>query len=108
MTSFPNSIGNHEESIFTMVRETFRGRGRWLVVIGWIKMGLFVLIAALAGFEFFRSETTRSMIAWASIFVVASLGTSILFVLFWLDLNRGVLTRKLKRLELEIARLRAR
>lgn len=70
-------------------------------------MAFFVIAAAVAAMKFFRTDSTRAMIAWASLFVVFALGTSILLVLYWLKLNRNAIARELKRLELRIAKMSA-
>jgi Na+/proline symporter len=100
------ALSEREESVFEMVAHSFQGRARWIAVIGWIKMFCGVLLSALAIVEFFRAETVRGQIAWASAGVVCALGTAIIFVLYWLELNRNAITRELKRLELQIAQLR--
>jgi hypothetical protein len=96
------ALAGRDETVMEMVAHSFRGRARWLTVVGWVKMVFFVLAAALAAVQFFRGETTRWLVAWSSVFVVCALGTAIMFVLYWLELNRNAITRELKRLELRI------
>ena len=103
-----NAFNEREESVFELVTQSFRGRSRWLTIITWVKMILFVIAAAVCVVQFFRTDTTRAMIAWASLFIVFALGTSIMIVLYWLELNRNAVTRELKRLELRIAELSTR
>src|SRR4051812_5212396 len=107
MSDLRNALNDRDESVIEMVTKSFQGRSRWLTVITWIKMGCFVIAAAVAAVQFFRADSTRAMIAWASLFIVFALGNSILFVLYWLELNRNSVTRELKRLELRIAKMSA-
>jgi hypothetical protein len=102
------ALNERDESIMEMVTHTFRGRARWLMIVWFIKSLSFVAIAAISAVQFFRGDSTRWMIAWASLFIVFALGTSIMFVLYWLELNRNAVTRELKRLELQIAELSMR
>ena len=97
------ALAEREESVMEMVGHSFHGRARWLTVISWIKMIAFVIAAAFAAVQFFRADAVRSQIAWASMFVVFAMGTGIMFVLYWLELNRNAITRELKRLQLQIA-----
>ena len=103
-----NALNDREESVMEMVTHSFRGKARWLTIISTVKMFFFVIAAALSVVQFFRTDSTRAMIAWASLFIVFALGTSIMFVLYWLELNRNAVTRELKRLELRIAELGSR
>ncbi|CAN5531655.1 hypothetical protein BH09PLA1_BH09PLA1_32110 [soil metagenome] len=100
-----NALSEREESVMDMVTHSFRGKSRWLSIISWVKMIFFILAAAACAIQFFRTDSTKALIGWASLFVVFSLGMSILFVLYWLELNRNAVTRELKRLELRIAEL---
>src|SRR4051812_45836713 len=103
-----NALNDREESVMEMVTHSFRGRARWLAIISGVKMIFFVIAAAVCVMQFFRTESTRWLIAWASLFIVFALGTSIMLVLYWLELNRNAVTRELKRLELRIAELSSR
>src|SRR5688572_3707088 len=103
-----NALSDREESVMEMVAHTFRGRTRWLMVTTWVKMIFFAIASAVSIVQFIRADSTKALIAWASLFIVFALGNSILFVLYWLELNRNAVTRELKRLELRIAELRMR
>jgi hypothetical protein len=100
-----NALNEREESVMELVTYSFRGRARWLTIITWVKMFFFVIAAAVSVTQFLRTDSTRWQIAWASLFIVFALGTSIMLVLYWLELNRNAVTRELKRLELRIAEL---
>ncbi len=47
------------------------------------------------------------MIAWATVFIVATSSMGMMFTMYWMQLNRNAVTRELKRLELTIAQSRA-
>src|SRR4051812_14297001 len=102
-----SALNERNDSMMDRVGELFLHNARWLMVIGWIKMILFIAFAAFAGVRFFQTDATRSQIAWASLFIVSALSTGFMFVLYWLDLNRNAVQRELKRLEFQIAELRA-
>jgi hypothetical protein len=85
----------------------FHRHTRGLMTIAWVKMGLFVVIAAASVVMFFRAGATRDQIAWAAVFVVMSISLGIFFVLYWMELQRLAVLREIKRLELQVARLAA-
>src|SRR3954462_8116582 len=97
-----DALNDREESVMEMVGYSFQGRARWVSVIGWVKMLVSVTIAATSIVQFFQAGSTRWQIAWASLFIVSSLGAAIQFTLYWLEMNRNAITRELKRLELQI------
>jgi hypothetical protein len=101
-----DALNEREESILEMVGHSFRGRARWLAITSWVKICAFIICEAISAVQFFRVDSMRSMIAWATLFAVFVFGHSILFVLYWLELNRNAITRELKRLELQVAELR--
>jgi hypothetical protein len=55
--------------------------------------------------RFYSVETTREMVAWATGFVFFCLTVSMLKVWYWMELNKNAVTREIKRLELQLARL---
>ncbi|UCD75176.1 MAG: hypothetical protein JSV91_15505 [Phycisphaerales bacterium] len=97
-----------EQSLFEMIAESFRGRQRWLMIGMHCNMFVLVALAVVSAIEFFRVESTRAMIAWATGFIVGCLGTWTIKLWWWTRTDRNALTREIKRVELQIARLAAR
>ena len=97
-----------EPSIFEMLMETFRGRQRWLVFLMMFWTIVFLVLTVLSVIRFFRAEELRDLLMWAvaSVFLVS--GVSMMKVWFWMELNKNAITREIKRLELQIARLAGR
>ena len=97
-----------EPAIHEMLIETFRGRFRWFNVLAFtgtiVILGLLVVLA----WWFFHTESTRAMIAYATAFVWGLIWIAMLKVWFWLEISRNSLTREIKRLELQLARLSRR
>ena len=58
--------------------------------------------------QFFRVDSTREMIAWAIGFMFGQLATAMLKMWYFMELNKNSLTREIKRVELQIARLSRR
>ena len=55
-----------------------------------------------------RSPYDRVMLLWAAACVVCMSGVSMMKVWYWMELNKNAVTREIKRLELQIARLAGR
>ena len=97
-----------EPSMFEMVMETFRGRHRWLVALMvWWSLVFFAL-AIVTGVKFFTTEDSRDMLLWALGFLFCMSAVSMMKIWFWMELNKNAVTREIKRLELQIARLAGR
>ncbi len=97
-----------EPSIFEMLMETFRGRHRWLVFLTIFWTVVFMVLGVLSVIRFFRAEDTRDMLMWAAASAFFLSGVSMMKVWYWMELNKNAVTREIKRLELQIARLAGR
>ncbi len=102
------SAFTREPSMFELMMETFRGRHRKLV---WLTMfwGLvFFVSAVVSGVKFFNTQDTREMLLWAVAFMVCISAVSLLKMWWWMEMNKNAITREIKRLELQVARLAGR
>ena len=97
-----------EQSLLEMIAESFRGRQRWLMIGMHLNMLFLVTLAVVSAIEFFRVESTRAMIAWSAGFIVGCVGTWTIKLWWWTRTDKNALTREIKRMELQIARLAAR
>jgi len=94
-----------EPSMFEMVLEIYRGKHVWLNVLTTFIMIVFFFLAVYSAVQFFNSTETRDMIMWASAMLFFMSGTSMMKVWCWMEMNKNSITREIKRLELQIARL---
>jgi uncharacterized membrane protein YciS (DUF1049 family) len=62
----------------------------------------------LAAIRFFNAETTRDIVVWALAVAVCLSAVWMMKIWYWLELNKNAVTREIKRLELQVARLSAR
>lgn len=97
-----------EPSVFEMLMETCRGRRRWLNMLGAIWTLVFVVLGILAAVKFFGAESTRDIVMWAAACILCMSAVSMLKIWYFLEFNKNALTREIKRLELQIARLAGR
>ncbi len=97
-----------EPSMFEMLMETCRGRHRWLNMLGAFWTLVFLVLGIVAAVKFFSVESTRDIVMWAAACIVCVSAVSMLKIWYFLEMNKNSVTREIKRLELQIARLAAR
>ncbi|UCG16927.1 MAG: hypothetical protein JSV19_02610 [Phycisphaerales bacterium] len=97
-----------EPAVHEMVIDSFRGRLRWLVILASVWCMAFLALAVVCAVQFFRANTVREMLGWSTGCVLCIVYVMAMKVWYWMELNKNVVTREVKRLELEIARLAAR
>ena len=97
-----------EPSVFEMLMETCRGRHRWLNILGAFWTLVFLVLGIVAAVKFFSAEGTRDIVMWAAACIVCVSAVSMLKIWYFLEMNKNAVTREIKRLELQIARLAAR
>lgn len=97
-----------EPSMFEMLMETFQGKHRWLVMMAVFWTSVFLALGILSGIRFFRAEATRDLLMWAVACVLCMAAVSMMKIWFWMELSKNAVTREIKRLELQIARLAGR
>jgi hypothetical protein len=97
-----------EQSLLEMMVDTFRGRHRWLVAMMAVWSLVFFVLAIVTAVKFFGAETTRDIVMWATACVLCMSAVSMLKLWYFLEMNKNALTREIKRLELQIARLAGR
>ncbi|MCH8806187.1 MAG: hypothetical protein IH986_08875 [Planctomycetes bacterium] len=99
---------DEEPSVFEMLLDTCRGRHRWLNALGAFWTLVFLVLGILAAVKFFGAESTRDIVMWAAACILCMSAVSMLKVWYFLEINKNALTREIKRLELQIARLAGR
>ncbi|MCH8913966.1 MAG: hypothetical protein IIA33_10425 [Planctomycetes bacterium] len=99
---------SEEPSVFEMLMETCRGRHRWLNILGAFWTLVFLVLGIVAAVKFFSAEGTRDIVMWAAACIVCVSAVSMLKIWYFLEMHKNALTREIKRLELQIARLAAR
>lgn len=97
-----------EPPLFASIADTFRGRSRWLNIWGMLLTLVFMGLTIYAAVRFFGATETRSIVMWATAFVVFLIGVWVLKIWFWMQMNKYMVLRELKRLEAQVARLAER
>lgn len=97
-----------EQNVFEQLADSFRGRSRWFSIMAFAGMALLTIIAASSAYLFYQAETLRELIGFAGGFFFCLSGIGMMKVWFWMEMNKNTMTREIKRVELQIARLSAR
>ena len=96
---------SEQPALHEMVIETFRGRHRWLVVMVFCSIAVLVALLFVCGYKFYQAEAIHDQITWATSFLTLFIWIAMLKIWYWLELNKNSVTREVKRLELQIAKL---
>jgi ABC-type sugar transport system permease subunit len=98
-----DSLG--EPSLPMQVIESFKTQSKW--IIGWaICGGLFMMaVGVFSGIKLYHAEEPRDLVHWAVVFAMSMLAVAAMKIWYWMELQKNVLVRELKRLEMQVARL---
>ncbi len=94
-----------EPSLSDQVMATFRGRKRWLIVFSLVIGVACFALTVFSAWQFFHADSTRAMIAWACGVGLAVSATGLMKLWYFMEMNKYVMIREIKRLELQIARI---
>ncbi len=97
-----------EQSMAQMVIDSFRSRQRWLIALVFFWSLVIFAASIVCAVQFFRAGTDREAIAWGLGFVVGMQAVGLLKTWYWMELYKNSITREIKRMELQLARLSAR
>src|SRR5688572_12517472 len=87
---------------------TFSGRwGAMNIIAAVMSFALFCVFAYCAWSAFTASDV-RATVIWSTGAIWASLAVAMLKIYFFMEMNKNVVLREVKRLELQVARLAAR
>jgi len=100
--------GYHEPSLLSQALTTMRRGTRWANALAFGFTFVFFGLAVWTAIEFFRATETQAMIAWAIGFLFCMQAVAMLKMWFWMQMDKYVVLREVKRLELAIARLTQR
>lgn len=97
-----------EPSVPCLVLSTFQGRYWWLNSLGGALILLFLILAVFCAVHFFEAETTRDQLLKMGGFFFGLTMVLALKVRTWMEVQRNLIGREIKCLELQVARLHTR
>ena len=97
-----------DPGIFETVREGFRGNTAWWVwLTSFFQVGIFG-VAVWIAVQFFSAETTEDRVLWGVPLILTWMMAAMLKMMVWSHVERGMLRREIKRVELQVATLSLR
>jgi uncharacterized membrane protein YciS (DUF1049 family) len=94
-----------EDTFRSMARDFFSKEMRWVMINIWVWFFIFLVPLIFSIIQFFRIDSTREQIMYATIFTCCSLGIGFVKTFGWVMMQRPRISREIKRLELRIAKL---
>ena len=94
-----------ENSLSSMLRDFYNRKMSSIVILVWILGIIFITIAVICAMQFFKTDQIKSMILYATIFVVCAHWVDLMKIFAWQMIHRNSIKRELKRLELRIAEM---
>jgi hypothetical protein len=88
--------------------DTFKGR--WALLNAFAAVLTFAMFGAFVycAWNMFNAADVRTTVLWSVGAVLTMLAVAMLKMYFWMEMNKNVVLREVKRLELQVARLASR
>ncbi|MFN3244297.1 MAG: DUF6768 family protein [Planctomycetota bacterium] len=96
---------DQDPGIFDTLREGFRGRTAWWVCITSIVQVAMFGLAIWTAIGFFGATSVDDRVFWGVCTLASWVSVSMLKMMVWSHVERGMLRREVKRVELQVATL---
>ena len=96
-----------EPSLFEMATEVFRGRLRWLAFLTVVVMTACLVLVVYCLVQLLRADDAVVAIRWGAGLLFGLLAVSGLKMWHWMEMHRLLISREIKRVELQVAHLSA-
>ncbi|MEO8061575.1 MAG: DUF6768 family protein [Pseudomonadota bacterium] len=98
---------NADGSLYRDITAMFRGHTRWLNAFAWLLAFALFALAVVCGWQFLVQTDLRSMQRWGVGTILAFIALGMIKLWFWMELQKVVILREIKRVELQLASLTA-
>ena len=109
-TETENSLGEYDEElgIFGLVGESFKGALRWVVIVAFALILIFIGIGVYCAINFVHATDIAVKLNWFGGSALAFLIVIVLRLWYFMELNRLSIRREIKRVELQVSLLGAK
>ncbi|MGJ8684516.1 MAG: DUF6768 family protein [Nonlabens sp.] len=97
--------GLEEQNLFGMIKGLYKGKNSWLVLAMNIFNALVFGVLIYCIIQTFDEENTNNLIIYLGIILIAFITMSVIKIHMWMHMHRNVVTREIKRLELQVSSL---
>jgi len=92
-------------TLYGDIAATFRGRMRWMNIMGWVAGVAMLAVAIYCGWHFFTETDLRSMQLWGAGTIISVIALGLVKLWFFMEIQRTAILREIKRVELQLANL---
>lgn len=100
--------GPGEQTLRSMIAESFRGRQRWMAIISWVYVLVFTAVGVYSLVLFLKlapDAPIKTMLLCIAIFLLMMIAAVTTKLWYWTLLNRNSVLREIRRLERRIDEL---
>ena len=94
-----------EPSVFEMVTSMYRGKRKYLTILGMVMVFVFMAVSIYSLTRFLATDDIPTMLRWGALMFFSISAVTALKIWNWMEMQRHALTREIKRLELQVANL---
>jgi K+-sensing histidine kinase KdpD len=94
-----------EQNLLQMISGIFSGKNSWIVYMMSIVQVIFFGLFIYCAIQFFKVEATNDLIKWGIFGTVALIGSCMLKLFSWMQMDKKAIIREIKRLELQVSSL---
>ncbi len=94
-----------EQNLFEQALGVMRGKMRFIAMMCYVYMFVFMGLMIWMGFRFFDAASTQAQIAWAVGVLFSAMAVAMLKIWFYMQMDKNTIIREIKRLELQVATL---
>ena len=93
------------DSYRDMIRAFYGKRMRWVAILVWFWALIFLAMIIISLIIFIHSDVVKTQIITAALFVAGWVGIGVCKEMAWSMVNKNLLSREIKRLEIRVAEL---
>lgn len=94
-----------EQNLLQMISGLFSGKNSWIVIMMSIVQVVFFGFFIYCAIQFFNTEETNALIKWGVFGTISLIGSSMLKLFSWMQMDKKAIIREIKRLELQVSSL---
>ena len=91
-----------EQNLLQMVGGLFSGKLKWIIVLMNVVMVAVFVLLVYCMVKFFQTDDIGTMLRWLAISAICLMAIGMLKLFAWMQINKNVLLREIKRLELQL------
>lgn len=91
--------------LMSEISDSFKGKHQQLVIYVWVVGSVIFGLILYSGYQYFSVDSISDKLTWATIFLMSFIGSGLIKMWYWMELNRASTSRDIKRMELQLSLL---